>query len=195
MSSARKWSLCLAVAGMFAYGSAYAGGLDMHLSRAAASANAGNAAQMSKTGLLRLKTRNVGGQQTVYASAILELETTAIPALQAMGVVIHTVVSNGIATADIPVNRLRAVAARADVGKVEAGKAVRKFNDVASGLYNDGAGTDWGMNNPGTYCQSPQPWTHPLPRTWSHPDRPEITGRCHDHGPTYAGSVGFWRSR
>ncbi len=131
---------------------ANAGSLDVHLARAADHATPGNAARLSANGLLRLNTRRVGGQPTVYASAILELKTSAIPALQAMGVQIHTVVSNGIATADIPVHQLRAVAARADVGKVEAGKAVRKYNFEAQGLHDDGAGTTWGMNNPGGFA-------------------------------------------
>ena len=163
MTMTRKWIVGIAV--LLLASSAYAGGLDPQLDWAAEHATKANHAKHARTGMATLKT--VGGQ--LYASVILEAAPSALQPLQAMGVQLHTVLSTGIVTADVPVNKLRAVAARADVGQVQAGKRVRLFNDLSNDLIGYGGDVQAGMNNPGTHdgsgvcigiIDSGLDWTH-----------------------------------
>jgi subtilisin family serine protease len=156
----------LAVALLIAFTSApaLAGRLDTHLDRAASEAAPGQLHKLNRTGFLALFQK--GGE--VYAPVVMEAPPTALRALQAMGVVVRTILPNGILTADVPVQQLRAVAALAEVGKVEASGRVRMYNDLSNGLESAGALT-WGMHNVRTHTgagvivgviDSGLDWTH-----------------------------------
>ena len=144
---------------------ASAGQLDKRLQWAADHAQAGNIAQHNRSGLARLFAKN----GTVYASVILEAQPGAVARLQNLGVIVHSVLPSGIVTADVPVNKLNAVAARADIGRIEAGKRVRMYNDLSNSFVNYGGDVYAGMNNPGTHdgtgvcvgvIDSGLDWTH-----------------------------------
>jgi len=137
-----RMSLAAALLVVFTSGPALAGRLDTHLDRAASEATPSTLHKLNRSGLLALFQR--GGE--VWAPVVLEAPPTAIRPLQAMGVVIRTILPDGILTADVPVKRLRAVAALADVGKVEASGRVKMYNDLSNGFVSAGALT-WGMNN------------------------------------------------
>jgi hypothetical protein len=107
--------------------------------------SAAKIAKLNRTGLYNLKVR--GGQ--VYVSVILEAQPSAIQPLRALGAQVHSVLSSGIVTADVPVTALPALAARADIGKVEGGRRVRMYNTESN--KSPSVGTPLvGMNNPRT---------------------------------------------
>jgi len=120
---------------------ALAGHLDLQLTRIANDPTM--AKRQSRTGLTSVH----GPAGAEMVSVIMEAATAALPGIQALGVNVRTVLSNGITTADVPVTQLWALAARDDVGRIEAAKRVRQYNDLSNSLYDDGAGITAGMNN------------------------------------------------
>lgn len=154
---------------LFSSATALAGRLDVHLDRAADDATPATLQKLNRTGLVSLFARQVDGQEEVFASVILEAPPTALRALRAQGVAVRTLLPNGIMTADVPVKKLRAVAALAEVGRIEAAGRVKMYNDLSNGLADDGQGVTWGMNNDRTFdgsgvivgvIDSGLDWTH-----------------------------------
>lgn len=161
----RSIVLCLsmAVAMLLATSTtALAGRLDPHLTWIA---DHGAHARGAASRLAPLKKRD----GTVYASVILEAKPAAIARLTALGARVHSVLPTGIVTADVPVDRLAAVAATRGVGRIEAGRLMHTVNDNSNGLASYGGDVQGGMNNPGTYdgtgvcvgvIDSGLDWTH-----------------------------------
>ena len=125
---------------------AMAGRLDTHLGRVADHATPGNAHRFAGRGFAALRVEG----HTVYVSVLLEASASGVAALQAAGARLGTQLQNGIVTAWVPAHRLRGLAARADIGRMEAGRAIRMTNDNANGLVNLGGDVASGMNNPRT---------------------------------------------
>ncbi|MCO4762562.1 MAG: S8 family serine peptidase [Myxococcales bacterium] len=147
---------------------AFAGQLDVHLNRAASHANAKSAKKLARTGQVRLNSK--GG--VLYVSAFIQTKAKGktVAALAKLGVKVRAILPNGTVTADVPVNKLRAVGAMTDVGRVEAARKIKLYNDKSNGMVDSGAGQTWGMNNTRAFTgngvivaviDSGLDWTHP----------------------------------
>ncbi|MBW2523795.1 MAG: S8 family serine peptidase [Deltaproteobacteria bacterium] len=101
-------------------------------------------------GLVNARGKMVGGNLVTMVDVLIEAEPKALPALEALGVEVRTVTSVGIMTATAPLAQLNAVAALADVKRIEAAQRVKMSNDNANGLADAGGNYTYGLNNPGT---------------------------------------------
>ncbi len=87
------------------------------------------------------------GRQVVTVDVFIRADRSAIPALEAQGAVIRTVTDTGIMTASVPLDKLRGIASRSDVYRIEAGRSVHLSNDLSNALTVTQSGTYAGMNN------------------------------------------------
>jgi len=139
------WAGLLAVGALtLGAGSAWAGHLAAPLGKVTG-ADRASLAKHNRTGLVSLKLKRHLGVDTVLASVLVEADAAAVPAMLALGATVHSILPNGILTADVPVGALKQLAARADVGRIEPGKRVRLYND-RSNAFEEATGA--GMNNP-----------------------------------------------
>jgi subtilisin family serine protease len=97
--------------------------------------------------LLGVKVGSVQGKQEVLVDVLIQGAASAIPKLTQMGATIRTVTPSGIMTATVPLSKIQAMAALADVDRMEAAKRMRIYNDNSNALTTSPAGTSVGMNN------------------------------------------------
>lgn len=77
--------------------------------------------------------RSLDGVSQTFVHFFIEADSTALPALQALGIEINTVTPHGMITAIAPVSKLPAIAALAEVHRLEAAHPVKLFMDQSAG--------------------------------------------------------------
>jgi len=100
--------------------------------------------------LSRARVEGPKGRQVVTVDVFIRADRSAIPHLEAQGARIQTVTDSGIMTASVPLDKLRGIASRSDVYRIEAGRSVHLNNDLSNTLATTPVGTYAGMNNPRT---------------------------------------------
>jgi subtilisin family serine protease len=106
-----------------------------------------NAKQAMPKGLLAVKVGQVGGTPQVLVDVLIQGDQGALPKLNALGVHVRTVTQSGIMTATVPLAKINAMAAIAEVSRIEAGKQVRMYNDLSNAVPADNCTECVGMNN------------------------------------------------
>ena len=79
----------------------------------------------------------------VLVDVFIQGNAKAIPELAKIGVHVRSITRSGIMTATVPLDKIEEIAEIADVSRIEAGKRLRKYNDVSR--------TADGLNVPGVY--------------------------------------------
>lgn len=97
--------------------------------------------------LMRTRAGTFEGQDDVFLDVLIEADPAAVGKLVDLGATIRTVTSSGIMTASAPLSRIRAMAALAEVARIEASRSVKLYNDVSNGLGVTPGGLRYGMAN------------------------------------------------
>lgn len=83
--------------------------------------------------LLRARTKTVGNVEQIFVDVLIKATPQAIAKLQALGIEVRTITSNGIITASMPLDKLDSAASLTEVSRIEAAKTVTKYMDVSLG--------------------------------------------------------------
>lgn len=101
------------------------------------------------TKLMRVRPGTFEGQDDLFVDVLIEANPSALTKLGDLGATVRTVTSSGIMTAQVPLSRVRTIAALDEVTRIEAARSVRLYNDLSNGLLTTPEGLRVGMDNEG----------------------------------------------